>query len=86
MAPVSGYQHIEIIRPQNLAPGASNTQIGPAVPDCSSNMPMGGVSLSPQSLKPDKLLPIQGTISEGRSTDFATVELSHQPRERKNSG
>ena len=86
MAPVSGYQHIEIIRPQNLAPGASNTQIGPAVPDCSSNMPMGGVSLSPRSLKPDKLPPIQGTISEGRSTDFATVELSHQPREKINSG
>ena len=84
MAPVSGYQHIEIIRPQNFALAASNTQIGPAVPDCSSNLPIGKASLSPRSLKSDKLPPIQGTVSEGRSTDFAT-ELSHQPRERRSS-
>ena len=81
MAPVSGYQHIGIIRPQNLALAGNDTQIGSAVPDCSSNIPTGEVSLSPRSSKPDKL----PDNSESRYTDFAKVKSSHRPRERRNS-
>ncbi|KAK0517143.1 hypothetical protein JMJ35_000298 [Cladonia borealis] len=85
MAPLNGYQHIGIIRPQNLVLAGNDTQIGSAVPECSSNIPTGEVSLSPRSSKPDKLPPFQPTVSEGRSTDFATVASSHQLRERRNS-
>ncbi len=66
MAPLSGYQYIGIIRPQNLAlPATARTDL--AVPDCSLNTIVGEVSLSPQPSKPDKLPPVQDTILEGRT-------------------
>ena len=67
MAPLSGYQHIGIIRPQNLALAASSTKSDLAAPDYSSNIIVGELSLSPQSSRPDKLPPIQDTILDGRT-------------------
>ena len=44
MAPPSGYRHIGIIRPQNLALGASTTQGNLAAPEYSSEMIVGEIS------------------------------------------
>ena len=66
MAPVGGYQHIGIIRPQNFALTASRTQIDLAVPDCPSTTTVGDVHFSPAA-KSTKLPPFQDTILEGRT-------------------
>ncbi len=79
MAPLSGYQHIGIIRPQDLALAASGTQSNLAAPDYSPNMLVGGVSRSPHSSKPDNLPPIQDTISEGITGEDDPPQMPMQP-------
>ena len=64
MAPVSGYQHIGIVRSQNLALAASGTQNDLAAPNYSSSRILGEVSLSPQS--PDNLPPTAHMVLERR--------------------
>ena len=78
MAPLSGFQHIGTIQPQNLALAASGTQTDLPVLDCSSRMIVGEASPSRRPSKPDKVLLLQD-----RPLEAQMVKDGLQRRSRK---
>lgn len=76
MAPLSGFQHIGIIQPQNFALAGSGIQTDLAVLDCSSSVIVGEASLSRRPTKPDKVLLLQGGPLEGQTVEDGLQHIS----------